>query len=104
MQWPMFSCCHYVKVTEVFEGRLYPLINLSALNHTVDYTSGAEAIFKLYILKRIISVLTIKVEVENLYGPNRNLLDRRFSFCYRPRLFIAAKIKTLLLFILYRLF
>ena len=91
----MLICCYHVKVTEVFEGRLYPLINLSALNHTVDCTSGAEAIFKLYILKRIISILTIKVEVENPY--------RRFSFSFRSRLFIAAKIKSLLLFIPYRL-
>ena len=65
MQRPMLSCCCHVKVTEVFEGRLYPLISLSALNDTVYYTSGAEAIFKLYILKRIIPILTIKIEVEN---------------------------------------
>ena len=65
MQRPMLSCCYHVEVTEVFEGRLYPLISLSALHHTVDYTSRAETIFKLYILKRIISILTIKIEVEN---------------------------------------
>ena len=51
MQWPMLSCCYHVKVTEVFEGRLYPLINLSALNHTVDYTSGAEAIIQIIHIK-----------------------------------------------------
>ena len=44
---------------------MYILFSLLALNHTVDYPSKAEAIVKLYILKRIISILTIKIEVEN---------------------------------------
>ena len=38
------------------------------------------------------------------YGPYRNSLDRRVSFFYRSRMFIVAKIKSLMLFILYRLF
>ena len=64
--------------------------SISALNHTVDY-----------ILNRF--NLDCQDRGRESYGPNRNLLDRRFSFCYRSRLFIAAKIKPLLLFTPYRL-
>ena len=65
--------------------------SLSALNHTVDYISNR---FNLDYQDR----------GGESYGPNRNLLNRRFSFCYKSRLFIAAKIKPLLLLIPYRLF
>ena len=63
-------------------------------------------------MKRDSALICIKAHYFNLdyqdgdresYGPNRNLLDRRFSFCYKSKMFIAAKIKPLLLFILYRL-
>ena len=77
--------------------------SLSALNHTVDYISRTDVIFKISMKPHYFN-LDCQDRGSESYGPNRNLLDRRFSFCYRPRLFIAAKIKSLLLFILYRLF
>ena len=49
MQRPILSCCYHVKVAEVFEGRLYPLINLSAVIYTVDYISRAVLIFQIYM-------------------------------------------------------
>ena len=75
--------------------------SLSALNHTVDYISRVDVIFKISITPHYFN-LDCQDRDRESYGPNRNLLDRRFSFFYKSRMFITAKIKPLLLFILYR--
>ena len=63
----------------------------------MDYISRNDVIFKISI-KRHYFNLNCQDRGRESYGPNRNVLDRRFSFCYRSRMFIAAKIKPLLLF------
>ena len=57
---------------------------LSALNNTVDYILRADVIFKISIKPHYFD-LDYQDRGRESYGPDRNLLDRRFSFCYRVK-------------------